>query len=114
MLITNPHANDLDVFVDGYVIVSICLIEMESLSQILEYLKNLENMFKDSGDSLEKLECMLEKAKLEGEVVSDNVAYLPHELCLPKEKERKVVVFTRAPLKEFDAPHMRYSTPCAV
>jgi hypothetical protein len=31
-----------------------------------------------------------------------------------KEKERKVVVFTRAPPKEYDAPHMRYSTPCAV
>ena len=90
---------------------------MESLSQISEYLKNLENMFKDSGDSLEKLENMLEKTKLEleeEEVVGDNVAYLPHELCLPKEKERKVVVFTRAPSKEFDAPHMRYSTPCAV
>ena len=56
---------------------------MESLSQISEYLKNLENMFKDSGDSLEKLENMLEKAKLEmeeGEVVGDNVAYLPHKL----------------------------------
>ena len=62
---TNPHANDLDVFVDGYVIVSSCLVEMESLSQISEYLKNLEDMFKESGDSLEKLESMLEKAKLE-------------------------------------------------
>ena len=74
-------------------------------------------MFKDSGESLKKLENMLEKAKLEmeeSEVVGDNVAYLPHELCLPKEKERKVVVFTRAPSKEFDAPHMRFSIPCAV
>ena len=25
MITTNPHANDLDVFVDGYVIVSNCL-----------------------------------------------------------------------------------------
>ena len=74
-------------------------------------------MFKDSDDSLEKLESMLEKAKLDlenGEVVGDNVAYLPHEMCLPKEKERKVVVFTRAPPKEYDPPHMRYSTPCVV
>ena len=90
---------------------------MESFSQISEYLKNLEDMFKDSGDSLEKLENMLKKAKLDlenGEVVGDNMAYLPHEMCLPKEKERKVVVFTRAPPKEYDPPHMKYSTPCAV
>lgn len=60
---------------------------MESLSQISVYLKDLEDMFKDSGDSLEKLESMLEKAKLdlEGEeVVGDNVSYLPHEMCYPK------------------------------
>ena len=40
---------------DGFVLVSNSLIEMESLSQISEYLKDLKNMFKDSGDSLERL-----------------------------------------------------------
>ena len=84
---------------------------MESLSQISEYLRNLEDMFKDSGDSLEKLESMLEKAKTDlenGDIVGEN------DVCLPKEPKKRVVVFTRAPSKKYDAPHMRYSTPCAV
>ena len=68
-------------------------------------------MFKDSGDSLEKLKSMLEKAKADlenGEVVGEN------DVCLPKEPKERVVVFTRAPSKKYDAPHMWYSTPCAV
>jgi hypothetical protein len=63
---------------------------MESLSQISEYLRNLEGMFKDSGDSLEKLKSMLEKAKADlenGEVVGEN------DVCLPKEPKERVVVF---------------------
>ena len=83
---------------------------MENLSEVSEYLRNLEEMFKDSWDSLEHLESMFEERKMDLEkieVVGENQA------CEPR--KNKVVVFTRAPPKEeFDSPFMRFAKPCGV
>ena len=82
---------------------------MESLSGISEYLRNLEEMLKDSGDSLESLGNILEEAKVDLERQEE-----VGESHVSSPKEKRVVVFTQAPPKEFDVPFMRYSTPCGV
>ena len=82
---------------------------MESLSNVSEYLRHLEEMLRDSGDSLEKLESILDEAKI-GLERKEEVG--ESSVCLPN--EQRVVVFTQAPPKEFDVPFMRNATPCGV
>ncbi|GJX69368.1 DNA-directed DNA polymerase [Tanacetum coccineum] len=85
--ITNLNVNIL--VVSHVVALSLLrLLVMDTLSEVLKYLNELKNML-DDGDSTMK-EKVLEEVK--------------HE----------VVVFIKAPFREYYEPFMRFSTPCGV
>nr|GFC98861.1 hypothetical protein [Tanacetum cinerariifolium] len=78
---------------------------MDSLSEVLAYLRKLENML-DDGDSPMKVEELVEVGtkmkRIDAMDVNENVS---------KKVKHEVVVFTKAPYREYCEPYMRFSTP---
>ncbi|GJU67331.1 retrovirus-related pol polyprotein from transposon TNT 1-94 [Tanacetum coccineum] len=73
---------------------------MGTLSLVLEYLKDLEECMND-GDSRVAKEAKLFDA-------------LEHKSVVIEVDNQKIAIFTKAPLRAFDEPFMRYSLPCKV
>ncbi|GJV49466.1 hypothetical protein Tco_1439678 [Tanacetum coccineum] len=73
---------------------------MGTLSLVLEYLKDLEECM-DDGDSRFAKEAKLFDA-------------LEHKSVVIKVDNQKIAIFTKAPLRAFGEPFMRYSLPCKV
>ncbi|GJW84027.1 hypothetical protein Tco_0157172 [Tanacetum coccineum] len=73
---------------------------MDTLSLVLEYLKDLEECI-DDGDSKVAKEAKLFDA-------------LEHKSVVIEVDNKKIVIFTKAPLRAFGEPFMRYSIPCKV
>ncbi|GJY23125.1 hypothetical protein Tco_0396783, partial [Tanacetum coccineum] len=73
---------------------------MDTLSLVLEYLKDLEECM-DDGDS---------KVAKEAELFDA----LEHKSVVIEVDNQKIAIFTKAPLRAFGEPFMRYSLPCKV
>ncbi|GJY17724.1 retrovirus-related pol polyprotein from transposon TNT 1-94 [Tanacetum coccineum] len=73
---------------------------MGTLSLVLEYLKDLEECI-DDGDSRVAKEAKLFDA-------------LEHKSVVIDMDNKKIAIFTKAPLRAFGEPFMRYSLPCKV
>ncbi|GKA77085.1 hypothetical protein Tco_0783546 [Tanacetum coccineum] len=73
---------------------------MGTLSLVLEYLKDLEECI-DDGDSRIAKEAKLFDA-------------LEHKSVVIEVNNQKIAIFTKAPLRAFGEPFMRYSLPCKV
>ncbi|GJV96098.1 hypothetical protein Tco_1547675 [Tanacetum coccineum] len=78
---------------------------MDILSKVSEYLNELENML-DDGDSTMKMEELIEVGKAELEKVDAMDTLVTKEVATEKMK-REVVVFTKAPPREYYEPFMR-------
>ncbi|GJY39939.1 hypothetical protein Tco_0426303 [Tanacetum coccineum] len=73
---------------------------MDTLSLVSEYLKDLKECM-DDGDSKVAKEAKLFDA-------------LEHKSVVIEEDNQKIIIFTKAPLRAFGEPFMRYSLPCKV
>ncbi|GKC86290.1 hypothetical protein Tco_1142007 [Tanacetum coccineum] len=73
---------------------------MGTLSLVSEYLKDLEECM-DDGDSRVAKEAKLFDA-------------LEHKSVVIEVDNQKIAIFTKAPLRAFGEPFMRYSLPCKV
>ncbi|GJU73996.1 retrovirus-related pol polyprotein from transposon TNT 1-94 [Tanacetum coccineum] len=73
---------------------------MDTLSLVSEYLKDLEECM-DDGDSKVAKEAKLFDA-------------LEHKSVVIEVDNQKITIFTKAPLRAFGEPFMRYSIPCKV
>ncbi|GKE44085.1 hypothetical protein Tco_1471369, partial [Tanacetum coccineum] len=73
---------------------------MDTLSLVSEYLKDLKECM-DDGDSKVAKEAKLFDA-------------LEHKSVVIEVDNKKIVIFTKAPLRAFGEPFMRYSIPCKV
>ncbi|GJY41432.1 hypothetical protein Tco_0428702 [Tanacetum coccineum] len=73
---------------------------MDTLSLVSEYLKDLEECI-DDGDSKFAKEAKLFDA-------------LKHKSVVMEVDNQKITIFTKAPLRAFGEPFMRYSIPCKV
>ncbi|GJT67289.1 hypothetical protein Tco_1018769 [Tanacetum coccineum] len=73
---------------------------MDTLSLVLEYLKDLEE-YMDDGDSKVAREAKLFDA-------------LEHKSVVIEVDNQQIAIFTKAPLQAFGEPFMRYSIPCKV
>ena len=82
---------------------------MDSPSEVSAYLDNLENELMDVGDVVVRMEEMIDKEKCELIRKGKDV-----ELMESEPEKPRVVTFTRAKLREYDEPGMRYSTPCGI
>ena len=82
---------------------------MDSPSEVSAYLDNLENGLMDVGDVVVRMEEMIDKEKCELIRKGKDV-----ELMESEPEKLQVVTFTRAKLREYDEPGMRYSTPCGI
>ncbi|GJX90238.1 hypothetical protein Tco_0343564 [Tanacetum coccineum] len=84
-------------------------IGMDTLSKVSEYLNNLE-AYLDDGNSLEARKGKVEKSEKELEMFEA----LEHKSVVVELEKHRVVVFTKAPLRAYSKPFMRFSTPCGV
>nr|GFC28059.1 hypothetical protein [Tanacetum cinerariifolium] len=82
---------------------------MTTLSEVSKYLNNLETLM-DAGDSLKIRTGKTEKSEEELEMFED----LEHKSVVVEVNKHKVVVFTKAPPKDYSEPFMRFSTPFIV
>ncbi|GKA89728.1 hypothetical protein Tco_0811540, partial [Tanacetum coccineum] len=73
---------------------------MDTLSLVSEYLKDIEECM-DDGDSKVAKEAKLFDA-------------LEHKSVVIEVDNKKITIFTKAPLRAFGEPFMRYSIPCKV
>ncbi|GKC69798.1 hypothetical protein Tco_1115681, partial [Tanacetum coccineum] len=85
---------------------------MDTLSEVLEYLNEMENML-DDGDSTMRMEELIKVGKAELEKV-DNLDTLVGQEVMTEKMTHEVVVFTKAPSREYYEPFMRFSMPCGV
>ncbi|GJX93483.1 hypothetical protein Tco_0348069 [Tanacetum coccineum] len=85
---------------------------MDTLSEVLEYLNEMENML-DDGDSTMRMEELIKVGKAELEKV-DNLDTLVGQEVMTEKMTHEVVVFTKAPSREYCEPFRRFSTPCGV
>nr|GEV04842.1 hypothetical protein [Tanacetum cinerariifolium] len=76
---------------------------MDTLSEVSEYLNNLE-AYLDDGDSSETRMGMIEKS----------FKALEYRSVIVELGKHKVVVFTKAPPRAYSEPFLRFSTPCGV
>ncbi|GKF66746.1 retrovirus-related pol polyprotein from transposon TNT 1-94 [Tanacetum coccineum] len=82
---------------------------MDTLSKVSEYLNNLE-AYLDDGNSLEAKKGKVEKSEKELEMFEA----LEHKSVMVESEKHRVVVFTKAPLRAYSKPFMRFSRPCSV
>ncbi|GKD40517.1 DNA-directed DNA polymerase [Tanacetum coccineum] len=82
---------------------------MATLSEVSEYLNNLETLM-DDGDFSEIKMGKIKKNKEELEMFEA----LEHKSVVMEVNKHKVVVFTKAPPRDYSEPFMRFSTPCVV
>ncbi|GJW23000.1 hypothetical protein Tco_0033622 [Tanacetum coccineum] len=82
---------------------------MDTLSDVSEYLNNLETL-KDDGDSSNIRMGKIKKSEEELEMFEA----LEHTSVVMEMNKHKVVVCTKAPPWEYSEPLMRLSTPCLV
>nr|GEV95065.1 hypothetical protein [Tanacetum cinerariifolium] len=76
---------------------------MDNLSEVSEYLNNLE-AYLDDGDSSKTRMCRIEKS----------FEALEHKSVVVELGKHKVVVFTKAPSRDYSKPFMTFTTPCGV
>ncbi|GJW59368.1 DNA-directed DNA polymerase, partial [Tanacetum coccineum] len=108
--ITNLNVNIL--VVSHVVALSLLrLLVIDTLSEVLKYLNELKNML-DDGDSAMKVEELV-KVGTKLEKVDDMHTIVFKEKVL-EEVKHEVVVFIKAPCREYCEPVMRFSTPCGV
>ncbi|GKC65474.1 hypothetical protein Tco_1098072 [Tanacetum coccineum] len=81
---------------------------MDSLSEVFVYLNELESMLDDGESPMKKEDLVKEGAEMERidamEIVENVRKKVKHE----------IVVFTKAPYREYCEPCMGFSTPCVV
>ncbi|GJX84066.1 hypothetical protein Tco_0333547 [Tanacetum coccineum] len=82
---------------------------MDTLSDVSEYLNNLE-AYLDDVDSSKTRKGRIEKSEEELEMFEA----LEHKSVLVESRKHKIVVFTKAPPRAFSEPFMRFSMPCGV
>ncbi|GJQ91952.1 hypothetical protein Tco_0003091 [Tanacetum coccineum] len=82
---------------------------MDTLSDVSEYLNNLE-AYLDDVDSSKTRKGRIEKSEEELEMFEA----LEHKSVLVESRKHKLVVFTKAPPRAFSEPFMRFSMPCGV
>ncbi|GJU87796.1 hypothetical protein Tco_1295342, partial [Tanacetum coccineum] len=82
---------------------------MDTLSDVSEYLNNLE-AYLDDGDSSETRMDKIEKSEEELEMFEA----LERKSVVVESEKHRVVVFTKAPSRAYSKPFMRFSTPCSV
>ncbi|GJX82781.1 hypothetical protein Tco_0332262 [Tanacetum coccineum] len=80
---------------------------MDTLSDVSEYLNNLE-AYLDDGDSSETGMDKIEKSEEETEMFEA----LELKSVVVKSGKHRVIVFTKAPYRAYSKPFMRFSTPC--
>ncbi|GJZ20626.1 reverse transcriptase domain-containing protein [Tanacetum coccineum] len=85
------------------------IVVMDTLSEVSEYLNNLE-AYLDDRDSSETRMGRIEKSEEELEMFEA----LEHKSVVVESGKHKVVVFTKAPPRAYSEPFMRFSTPCGV
>ncbi|GJZ01301.1 DNA-directed DNA polymerase [Tanacetum coccineum] len=81
---------------------------MDTLSDVSEYLNNQETLM-DDGDSSKIRMGKIEKSEEELEIET-----LEHKSVVVEVNKYKVVVFTKAPFRDYSKPFMRFSAPCVV
>nr|GFC79187.1 hypothetical protein [Tanacetum cinerariifolium] len=82
---------------------------METLSMVSKYLNDLEE-YMDDGDSMEAKKIKVEKSEKELEMFEA----WGHKSVVVESKKHRVVIFTKAPPRDYSKPFMRFSTPCGV
>ncbi|GJV04683.1 hypothetical protein Tco_1338252 [Tanacetum coccineum] len=82
---------------------------MATLSEVSEYLNNLETLM-DDGDFSEIRIGKIKKSKEELEMFEA----FEHKSVVVEVNKHKVVVFTKAPPRDYSEPFMRFSIPCLV